>query len=407
MGADARAERVAAIQAALAEAGLDGWLFADFRGSDRIASTVLLLPGGTQTRRWYYFVPAAGRGAPRKLVHAIEPRRLEALPGETRIYASWQQLHAGLRELLAGARRVAMQYSPMNAIPYVARVDAGTVELVRSFGVEVVSSADLVQRFEAVWSAEEAASHRVAAEGCRATIDAAFAEVRRAIAAGRRLDEYGLQQFILAEFARRGLVTDHPPIVAVGPHSADPHYCPGPEGSAEIRPGDVLQLDIWARQAGERTVYADISWTAAVAREPSAEHVALFELVRRARDAAIALVAERVAAGRPVRGCEVDDAARAVIAAAGYGERFLHRTGHSIGRQVHGNGANLDNWETRDERQLLPGTGFSVEPGIYLEGRFGVRSEVNVYLEPAGADRPPRVVVTGQPVQTAVVALLA
>ncbi len=404
---DARAARVAAIQAALREAGLDGWLFADFRGSDPIAAAVLLLPEGHQTRRWYYFVPAEGRGAPRKLVHAIEAGRLDALPGETRTYVGWQALHERLRESLGGARRVAMQYSPMNAIPYVSRVDAGTVELVRSFGVEVVSSADLVQRFEAVWTPEQAASHLAAADGCRATIDAAFAEVRRALEAGRRLDEYRLQQFILEEFGRRGLVTDHPPIVAVGPHSADPHYSPGPEGSAEIRPGDVLQLDIWARRAGPDTVYADISWSAAVSAEPSADHAALFEVVRRARDAAIALVRERVAAGRPVHGFEVDDAARGVVAAAGFGDRFLHRTGHSIGRSVHGNGANLDNLETRDERRLLPGTGFSIEPGVYFPGRFGVRSEVDVYIDPGEGTRGPRAVVTGQPIQTAVVALLA
>lgn len=399
--------RVAEIQAALREAGVDGWLFADFRGSDPIAPAVLLLPEGHQTRRWYYFVPAEGAGAPRKLVHAIEAGRLDALPGETRTYVGWQALHERLRELFGGARRVAMQYSPMNAIPYVSRVDAGTIELVRAFGVEVVSSADLVQHFEAVWTPEQAASHFAAADGCRATVDAAFAEVRRALAAGRRLDEYRLQQFILEEFDRRGLTTDHPPIVAAGPNSADPHYSPGPERSSEIRPGDVLELDVWARQSGPDTIFADITWTAAVAREPSAEHAAVFDLVRRARDAAITLVTERVAAGRPVHGFEVDDAARAVIRAAGHADRFLHRTGHSIGRAVHGNGANLDNLETRDERCLLPGTGFSIEPGVYLEGRVGVRSEVDVYIAPAREGRGPRAVVTGQPIQTAVVALLA
>jgi Xaa-Pro aminopeptidase len=401
-----RAARLADVQAALRDAGLDGWLFAVFRGSDPIAPAVLRLPDGHETRRWYYYVPAAG--APRKLVHAVEARRLEALPGDTTSYVGWQALHERLREILGGARRVAMQYSPLNAIPYVSRVDAGTVELVRTFGVEVVSSADLVQRFEAVWTPAQAASHLAAAAGCRATIDAAYARVRRALAERRRLDEHGLQQFILEEFARLGLETDDPPIVAVNANSADPHYTPPPRGSSEIREGDVLELDIWARQAGvQGSVYADITWTAVVAREPAPEHLAVFDVVRRARDEAIALVTERVAAGRAVHGYEVDDAARAVVRAAGHAERFVHRTGHSIGHLVHGNGANVDNLETRDERRLLPGTGFSIEPGIYLEGRFGVRSEVDLYIEPGDGARGPRAVVTGQPIQTAVVALLA
>lgn len=398
--------RIEAIQAALREARFDGWLFAVFRGSDPIAPAVLELPPAHETRRWFYFVPA--EGPPRKLVHAIEAGRLDALPGELRVYASWPALHEGLRAILVGAKRVAMQHSPMNAIPYVARVDAGTVELVRSLGVEVVSSADLVQRFEAVWTPEQAQSHLRAAAALRATVGAAYDEVRRAVRAGRRLDEYGLQQFILAEFARRGLQTDDPPAVSVNAHSADPHYGPSPSGSAEIREGDVLQLDIWAREAASPdSVYADITWTAAVARRASDEHVRTFDLVRRARDTGIALVAERVAAGRPVHGYEVDDAVRGVIREAGLGEHFVHRTGHSIGRLVHGNGANVDNFETRDERRLLPGTGFSIEPGVYFRGRFGVRSEIDVYIEPGGGGRGPRAVATGEPIQTEVVALLA
>ena len=397
--------RIAEIQAALREAGLDGWLFAVFRGSDPIASAVLGLPPGHESRRWFYYVPAEGR--PGKLVHAIEAGRLDALPGERTLYASWQALHEGLRTLLAGARRVAMQYSPMNAIPYVSRVDAGTVELVRAVGCEVVSSADLVQRFEAIWTPEQAASHMRAAAALRAVIDAAFDEVRRAVLGGRRLDEYGLQQFILDEFGRRGLTTDHPPGVAVGANTADPHYGPGPDRSAEIREGDILQLDIWAREAASSdSIYADITWTAAVSRTVSAEHARIFELVRRARDTGIRLVAERVAEGRPVHGYEVDDAVRSVIREAGLADRFVHRTGHSIGRLVHGNGANVDNFETRDERRLLPGTGFSIEPGVYFEGRFGVRSEVDVYIEPGDGTRGPRAVVTGEPIQTEVVALL-
>jgi Xaa-Pro dipeptidase len=400
-----RDARIAHVRAALRDAGVDGWLFAVFRGSDPIAPAILLLPEGHETRRWFYFVPA--EGTPRKLVHAVEAGRLDALPGETASYVGWQALHERLREMLRGARRVAMQYSPMNAIPYVSRVDAGTVELVRSVGVEVVSSADLVQRFEAVWTPAQAEGHARAAAALRATIDAAFAEVRRALRGGR-LDEYRLQQFVLEEFGRRGLATDHPPIVAVDANSADPHYAPPRTGSAEIREGAVLELDIWAREAAvPDSVYADITWTAAVARTPSREHAAAFDLVREARDAGIALVTERVAAGRAVHGYEVDDAVRAVVRAAGLEDRFLHRTGHSIGRMVHGNGANIDNLETRDDRRLLPGTGFSIEPGVYFPGRFGVRSEIDMYIEPGDGARAPRAVVTGQPIQTAVVALLA
>ncbi len=398
--------RIAEIQSAIREAGLDGWLFAVFRESDPIAPAVLLLPAGHESRRWFYYVPAEGR--PRKLVHAIEAGRLDALPGDRAVYASWPALHEGLRATLAGARRVAMQYSPMNAIPYVSRVDAGTVELVRAAGVEVVSSADLVQRFEAVWTPDQAASHRRAAAGLRATIDAAYDEVRHAIRGGRRLDEYALSRFILDEFGRRGLTTDDPPGVAVNANTADPHYGPGPDRSAEIREGDILQLDIWAREAGSPdSIYADITWSAAVARTVSAEHARTFDLVRRARDTGIALVTARVAEGRPVHGCEVDDAVRAVIREAGVADRFVHRTGHSIGRLVHGNGANADNFETRDERRLLPGTGFSIEPGVYFEGRFGVRSEIDMYIEPGDGDRGPRAVVTGEPIQREVVALLA
>jgi Xaa-Pro aminopeptidase len=398
--------RIEEIQAALREAGLDGWLFAVFRRSDPIAPAVLRLPDGHETRRWFYFVP--NDGTPRKLVHAIETGRLDALPGETTVYASWPALHAGLASLLAGARRVAMQYSPMNAIPYVSRVDAGTVELVRSLGAEVVSSADLVQRFEAVWTPHQAASHLRAAAAVRATMDAAFAFVRESVRARRRLDEYTLARFVAGEFGRRGLETEHTQGISVNAHSADPHYGPAEGRAAEIREGDILQLDIWAREAGDPdAIYADITWSTAVAREPSEEHARTFEVVRQARDVGIALVRSRVAAGAAVHGHEVDDAVRAVIAGAGLAERFVHRTGHSIGRLVHGNGANVDNFETRDERRLLAGTGFSIEPGVYFPGRFGVRSEIDMYIEPGGGAQGPRAVVTGEPIQTEVVALLA
>jgi Xaa-Pro aminopeptidase len=290
-----------------------------------------------------------------------------------------------------------MQYSPQNAIPYVSRVDAGTVELVRAFGVEVRSSADLVQRFEAVWSREQYASHRRAARGVREVVSEAFVEIGRRAQAGAGCSEAAIQRFILERFERRGLATAHPPIVAAGPHSADPHYQPA-EPSAPIAAGDFVLIDLWAKEP--QGVYADITWTGYVGAEVPARYADVFAVVRRARDAGVEAVRAAVRAGRTLRGCEVDDTVRAVIGAAGYGDRFVHRTGHSIGYEVHGNGANVDGFETRDERRLLPHTCFSIEPGIYLSGEFGVRSEVNVYVDATDA------VVTGLPVQDRVVAIL-
>ena len=391
--ADRSHARVLRIQQAIREqAGLDGWLFYDFRHLDPIAYRVLLLdPSLHVTRRWYYWVPA--QGTPVKLQHGIEPHVLDGLPGDARAYVSWRDQQAALGSLLHSAKRVAMQYSPMNAIPYLSRVDAGTIDLVRSLGAEVVTSADLVQQFEAVWDGAQLSSHQVAAEGLRAIVDEAFGFVGTSLAARSSLTEYGLQQYILSRMQARGLVTSSPPIAAVNAHSADPHYGPASQGSAPIRQGDLVLIDLWAKQPGPGAVYADITWTGFVGATVPTRHQDIFQIVRRARDAAVTFVQGRVRAGEFPYGWEVDDICRQVIQDAGYGQYFVHRTGHSIGEEVHGNGANIDNLETQDARRLLPGTCFSIEPGIYLPDEFGIRSELDVYLSARDA------VVYGQPVQ--------
>lgn len=391
--ADRSRARITRIQQAIREQpGLDGWLFYDFRHLDPIAYRVLLLdPSLHVTRRWYYWVPA--QGTPVKLQHRIEPHVLDGLPGDARAYVSWRDQQAALGSLLHSAKRVAMQYSPMNAIPYLSRVDAGTIDLVRSLGAEVVSSADLVQQFEAVWDDAQLASHQVAAEGLRAIVDEAFGFVGTSLAARSNLTEYGLQQYILSRMHARGLMTSSPPIAAVNAHSADPHYAPASQGSAPIRQGDLVLIDLWAKQPGPGAVYADITWTGFAGATVPARQQDIFQIVRRARDAAVTFVQGRVRAGEFPYGWEVDDVCRQVIQDAGYGQYFVHRTGHSIGEEVHGNGANIDNLETQDARRLLPGTCFSIEPGIYLPEDFGIRSELDVYLSSHDA------VVYGQPVQ--------
>lgn len=387
------------IQRALREQpGLDGWLFYDFRHLDPIAYRVLLLdPSIHVTRRWYYWIPAVG--TPVKLQHRIEPHVLDGLPGEARLYVSWREQQGALRTLLQSATRIAMQYSPMNAIPYLSRVDAGTLELLRSWGLEVVTSADLVQQFEAVWDDAQLISHQVAASGLRAIVDETFTFIGTSLAAGHQLTEYGVQQYILSRMQARGLVTSSPPIAAVNAHSADPHYGPSAEGSAPIRRGDLVLIDLWAKQPEPRAVYADITWTGFVGAVVPARQQAVFQIVRQARDAAVAFVHQRVRDGAFPYGWEVDDVCRQVVQQAGYGEYFVHRTGHSIGEEVHGNGANIDNLETQDARRLLPGTCFSIEPGIYLPEDFGIRSELDVYVSADDA------VVYGQPVQTELVAI--
>jgi Xaa-Pro aminopeptidase len=393
------ADRIPAIQTALAEAGLDGWLFACFQKNDPISLELLgLADRQLITRRCYYFIPR--RGEARKLVHRLEPAMLAQLPGAEAAYLTWREHRAGLEALLAGATRIAAQYSPQAELPTVSRLDAGTAELVRGFGVELASSADLVQRFAATWSEEQLAGHRRAARHLIEIVHAAFDRVAATLRAGGEDDEYAIQRFILERFAATGLVTEADPIVGVNAHSADPHYVPDPDGSSPVRRGDFLLIDLWAKERAEGSVYADITWCGVCAPAPTDRQQEVFAVVAAARDAAFDLVARRYP-GRPVRGFEVDDAARAVIAAAGYGDRFVHRTGHSITSQDHGPGANMDNLETHDTRLLQAMTGFSIEPGIYLADDFGVRSEINVALTAAGAE------ITGGEPQRDLLRLLA
>ena len=377
-----------AIQAALREAGHDGWLFYDHHHRDPIAGRILGLdPRAHITRRWYYFIPAAGE--PRKLVHRIEQFRLDALPGTKNLYSSWQELAAGLETMLSGATRLAMQFSPNNAIMYVSMVDAGTVDFLRSLGKQISSSADLIAKFEAVLTADQIASHAVA----QRAIDSILAEgwrqiasrIRPATGSAARYTEFDHVQWLTEAMHREGLITDSGPNVSVNANSSDSHYEPTAEASQPIRHGDFLLIDIWAKQQDKPdAIFYDITWTGVVGREPTATEMHVFETVRNARDAAIAVVEAAFAAHRPICGYEADDAARLVIQAAGFGPFFTHRTGHNIAQEVHGPGAHLDNLETHDERLLLPNTCFSVEPGVYLP-EFGVRSEIDMLTAPGKA----------------------
>lgn len=387
---------LSAIQQALGEEGLDGWLLYDFHGSNPIARRVAGLGGGAKltTRRWYYLVPASGQ--PRALVHGIERDSLAHLPGERHIYAGRNELEAGLADLTRGMGRIAMEYSPSCAIPYLSRVDAGTVERIRSLGAEVVSSGDLVQRFEAVWDEAALATHRTASGHLYAIKDRAFELIRDRVAGGA-LTEYEVQQTMADWFRDAGLVTDCPPVVAAQESSGNPHYLPTEAAHRPVRPGQIVLLDLWGKVDRPGAVYADITWIGFTGPAVPAAAAAVFGTAREARDAAVELVADRVRAGRPISGWEVDRAARDVIGAAGYGDRFMHRTGHSLGEEVHGNGVHMDDYETHDERRLIAGTGFTIEPGIYLDD-FGVRTEINVY---AGTDG---IAVTG-PRQAAIVPL--
>jgi Xaa-Pro aminopeptidase len=392
--------RIAEIQDALGSMdSVDGWLFYDFRGSDPLAYRVLLLdPTQHVTRRWYYWIPT--RGEPVKLLHRIEPHVLDKLPGQVQWYVSWEQQRSLLTSLLQGRRRIAMQYSPFNAVPYLSRVDAGTVELIRSFRIEVVTSADLVQRFEAVWTDEQLESHRYAVTALRNIVDEAFAHVASCVTNERRLSEYDLQQFILSRIRDAGMTTSSAPIAAVDAHSADPHYGPTASSFSLITRDNLVLIDLWAKQTAPGSVYGDITWTGYTGMDVPAKQRMIFEHVRRGRDAALSFVQNQVAIGRFPCGWEVDDVCRTTIRTAGYGDSFIHRTGHSIGEEVHGNGANIDNLETQDSRRLLPRTCFSIEPGIYLPEEFGIRSELDVYI----SDR--EAVVHGLPLQTEIVSLL-
>jgi len=363
------------IQEALRREKVDGWLFFDHHERDPLAYRILgFRPDRHVTRRWYYLIPASGE--PRALAHRVEPGILDTLPGEKLLYSRWQEQHALLAKLLSGSRRIAMQYSPDCAIPYVAMVDAGTVELVRKQGIEVVSSAELVQLFESALSVRQFETHLEAGRRVDRIRAGAFRFIGETFSAG--VDEIIVRDWILREFESAGLVTDSGPIVAVNSHAGNPHYEPSRDTNRAIRPGDFVLLDMWARLDEPGSIFYDITWTGFCGGAPERIQQ-VFEVVRDARDDAVRTVEQAVASAVDIRGYQVDDAARAHIERRGFGDRFIHRTGHSIGTDVHGTGANMDNLETHDERRIVPGALFSIEPGIYLDD-FGVRSEVDVFV---------------------------
>jgi Xaa-Pro aminopeptidase len=399
------------VQKAVQAFAIDGWLLYDFRGQNPLARRIIHFPAdGHATRRWFYFVRA--RGEPKKLVHRIESGVLDHLPGEKRVYLRWQELEQGIRWLLEPAEshnanpantasRIAMEYAPGTSNPYISCVDAGTVEFVRSLGVEVVSSGDLVQLFEATLDDEQWAMHLEAARHTNAAYSVAWNYIATQVRVRKRVTEIDVQQQIMAYFGANGLTTDHPPIVGVGPHSGDPHYAPNTQSNAEIREGDFVLIDLWAKLARPRSIYSDLTRVGFVGATVPDKYENIFQIVAAARDAGIALVRDAVANRRPLRGYQVDDACRAVIEQAGYGQYFIHRTGHNIGENTHGNGAHMDNLETHEERLVVPRTLFSIEPGIYLP-EFGVRSEINVFI-----DAQSKVHVTGGELQQRVLGILA
>jgi Xaa-Pro aminopeptidase len=390
---------VSDVQAALKADKVDGWLLYDFRGINPIATDVTGLArkgGHLATRRWYYLIPASGE--PRGLVHAIEKDSLSHLPGTTERYAGRDQLEAGLRRLLQGIRTVAMEYSPGCAIPYIARVDAGTIELVRQSGATVVPSGDLVQRFSAVWDADQIATHQKASEKLYRVKDRAFDAVARRIRDGVATTEYDIQQSMAGWFRDEGLVTDSDPIVGAMENAGNPHYQPTSTTNRPIRADELVLLDLWGKLATPGAVFADITWVGFTGRTVPARFAQAFAAICAGRDAAVDLVQRGLREGRDVRGFEVDRAASSVLRDAGYGDRILHRTGHSLGETVHGTGVNMDDYETHDDRRLLPGTGFTIEPGVYFDD-FGVRTEINMVVAERDA------AVTG-PLQTEIVTLV-
>ena len=398
MGSTSESLDLPAIRQALAADGLDGWLLYDFRGLNAIAADVtgVLRQGGhLATRRWYYLIPAEGE--PRGLVHAIEPNTLAHLPGRSERYSGREALEAGLRQLLNGVHRVAMEYSPLCAIPYVSRVDAGTVELVRQCGTEVVSSGDLVQRFSAVWHREQIETHLAASAALHRIKDRAFEAIAKRLGDGVRTTEYDIQQMMAGWFREEGLVTDSDPNVSAQENAGNPHYLPTAERHRIIGPNELVLLDLWGKLNRAGSVYADITWVGFTGATVPEAQARAFAAAAAARDAAITLVQDRVTQGKEVRGWEVDRAASTVLHDAGLGARILHRTGHSLGDTVHGTGVNMDDFETHDDRRLLPGTGFTIEPGVYFQD-FGVRTEINMIVGDRSA------AVSG-PCQSAILAL--
>lgn len=392
---------ISGIQEILKKEKIDGWLLYNFRGSNIFATRILSLPPHIMcTRRYFYYIPK--KGSPRKLVHRIEEWNLDSLPGDKTVYLSWKSLGDGLRKILKGATTVAMEYSPRCAIPYVSTVDAGAVELAKNAGVKVVSSANLVQYFEARWTDEQLRDNLDAAHELGKTAQAAFQFIRQRILSNTPTTEYDVQQFMLSEFRKRGIKTEDAPNCSVNANAANPHYEPTKDINTPLKKGDLVLLDLWAKQDKPHSVYADITWMGYIGTSVPDEYEKVFQIVRGGREAALSFVQDSFAKKKPICGFQVDDAARKYIAAKGYGDDFIHRTGHSIGEEIHGNGANMDNLETHDERRVIPQTSFSIEPGIYLRDKFGVRSEIDVYITKDG-----EVLVTGEPRQEKMVAILA
>lgn len=395
--------RVAEIQSALQKENFDGWLFYDFRGSDILTPRILKTERLGGSRRWFYFIPA--KGEPVKVVHAIEPGQLDVLPGKKLIYREWQLLRDQVSNAMfangkpKGTFRIAMQYSPNNDIPYISRVDAGTIEMVRSLGVTVDSSADLVQQFEAVWTPEQLAMHTEAATKMHKVILETFAEIKRRITENIPTTENDVQQFMMKRYGEEGL-NPSPMIVAVNANAASPHYFPRPGQGAPIKRGDLVLIDTVTKVANkQRAPAADLTWVGYVGETVPEEYSKVWNIVFEAQQSAFNFVRSAFRDKKIIKGAQVDDVSRGVIKKAGYGDQFLHRTGHSIGEEGHGNGANIDNLETRDSRRLIPGTAFSIEPGIYLEGKFGIRSEIDVYVSDDDA------IITA-PHQTEIIAIM-
>jgi len=378
---------------------LDAWLLYDFHELNPFARQFLPLDEGVFTRRWFYLLPA--KGTPQALVHRIEEHYFQGLPGELLLYSGWQELEDALARLLTGRKRVAMEYSPGCALPYVSKVDAGMMELVRRSGVEVVSSGDIIQYFHSRWTPRGYASHKATVPLMHQVRERAFETITKAVRDERAISEYTIQQQIVADFEGAGLEFDHPPIVAVDAHAALPHYAPTENNHAPIKEGNLVLIDMWAKKADDpEATYVDITWTGYVGDSVPDMIARVFEVVKQARDAAVSFIAQRLASGKPIMGMEVDQACRRVIEQAGYGSYFTHRTGHSIDTEVHGAGVNIDALEVRDDRRLIPGAGFSIEPGVYLPGEFGIRSEIDAYLGDSGVE------VTTAPSQEEVLALL-
>lgn len=376
-------EKLDKVQKWLQEKHWDGWLLYDFRKTNDLTCRFLDIHAEKMlTRRFFYWIPS--QGIPIKIVHQIEQDVLKHLPGNTQTYASWESLHSNLSLILQKKHLVAMEFSPLNAIPYISKVDAGTIDLVRSFGVEVVSSGDLLQHFTSIWTEEQLKTHKEAADTIERALAKAWKWIATCLQHNKNVSERDIQQLLLEEFDREGCLCEDPPICAVNSHSADPHFSVDTVHSALIKHGDFILIDLWCKKKLPHAVYADITRVGVAATKPSPQQQAIFDIVKKARDTAMDLIHSRLAARQVIQGCEVDQACRQVIQEAGYGQYFIHRTGHNIGEKDHGDGAHIDNFETQDFRQLLPGTCFSIEPGIYLPGQFGIRLEHDVYLEKKG-----------------------